>query len=147
LAGLGNAFEKSSTLQKRELWGFPLFTNGYAPYWLERNRKCIGFRWLGPSRKPDKSAAFVHPDNKTPVERVSITNGRDIEDLWYPWDFCFTPDTKVPLLDGRNLTLEQIYAEFVQVNFGLLHDSTRSLYAWKGTFVKSYAKKCQNYRS
>jgi len=32
--------------------------------------------------------------------------------------FCFTPDTKVPLLDGRNLTLEQIYAELVQVNFG-----------------------------
>jgi hypothetical protein len=54
-------------------------------YWLERNRKCIGFRWTG--HKPNKEDVFVHPDNRTPVERVSMTNGKDLEELWYPWDF------------------------------------------------------------
>lgn len=54
-------------------------------YWLERNRKCIGYRWMG--HKPEKDDIFVHPDNRTPVERVALNNGKEIEDLWYPWDF------------------------------------------------------------
>jgi hypothetical protein len=27
------------------------------------------------------------PDNQTPIERVALTDGKDTEDLWYPWDF------------------------------------------------------------
>jgi hypothetical protein len=54
-------------------------------YWLERNRKCVGFRWL--NHKPNKEDVFVQPDNRTPVERVSMAAGQNIEDLWYPWDF------------------------------------------------------------
>jgi hypothetical protein len=34
----------------------------------------------------NKESAFVHPDNKTPIERVAISDGQNIEDLWYPWD-------------------------------------------------------------
>jgi hypothetical protein len=34
----------------------------------------------------NKESAFVHPDNKTPIERVAISDGQNTEDLWYPWD-------------------------------------------------------------
>jgi hypothetical protein len=54
-------------------------------YWLERNRKCIGFRWMG--HKPTrKTSSFT----RTTARRSSawrMTNGKEIEDLWYPWDF------------------------------------------------------------
>ena len=32
--------------------------------------------------------------------------------IWQPWQFCFTGDTKISLLDGRELTLKEIEKEF-----------------------------------
>lgn len=54
-------------------------------YWLKRNRQCVGFRWA--NHRPDKDNAWVRADNKTPIERVAINDGQNIENLWYPWDF------------------------------------------------------------
>jgi hypothetical protein len=53
-------------------------------YWLEKNRKCIGYRWMG--HQPNRNDVFVMPDNASPVERVSLNSGKTVEDLWYPWD-------------------------------------------------------------
>lgn len=86
VASLGNHFEKIEYAPGEGVLGLSfVHPMEMRRYWLERNRKCIGFRWLG--HKPNKEDIFVHPDNTTPVERVSMTNGRDVEDLWYPWDF------------------------------------------------------------
>src|SRR5574343_1919375 len=54
-------------------------------FWLERNRQCIGFRWQG--HIPNKDDAFVGLDNVTPLERVTVNDGENVENLWYPWDF------------------------------------------------------------
>jgi hypothetical protein len=86
VASLGNHFEKIEYAPQEGVLGLSfVHPMEMRRYWLERNRKCIGFRWMG--HKPNKEDIFVHPDNRTPVERVSMTNGRDVEDLWYPWDF------------------------------------------------------------
>lgn len=88
VSSLGNHFEKIEYAPGKEQGVMGLsFVHPVEMrrYWLERNRKCIGYRWIG--HKPDKEDVFVHPDNRTPVERVAMTNGKDIEDLWYPWDF------------------------------------------------------------
>lgn len=86
LASLGNHFERLEYAPHEGVIGMSfVHPMDMRRYWLERNRKCIGFRRLG--HKPDKEDVFVMPDNKTPVERVSIGNGRSTEDLYYPWDF------------------------------------------------------------
>ena len=86
VAALGNHFEKLEYAPEEGVIGMS-FTHpmDVRRYWLERNRKCVGYRWQG--HKPSKEAAFVMPDNKTPVPRVQLDNGKDIEELWYPWDF------------------------------------------------------------
>lgn len=86
VSALGNHFEKIEYAAGEGVMGLSfVHPMDMRRYWLERNRKCIGFRWTG--HKPNKEDVFVHPDNETPVERVSMTNGKDLEDLWYPWDF------------------------------------------------------------
>ena len=86
VAAVGNSFEKVEYAPKEGVLGLSfVHPMEIRRYWLERNRKCIGFRWQG--HKPDKTPAFVHPDNQTPIERVALTDGRDIEELYYPWDF------------------------------------------------------------
>lgn len=86
LSALGNHFEKIEYAPEQGVMGLSfVHPMEMRRFWLERNRKCIGFRWMG--KKPNKEDVFVHPDNRTPVERVSLTNGQDTEDLWYPWDF------------------------------------------------------------
>lgn len=85
-AGLGNHFEKLEYAPQEGVLGMSfVHPMEMRRYWLERNRKCVGFRWM--NHKPNKEDVFVQPDNKTPVERVSMANGQNIEDLWYPWDF------------------------------------------------------------
>lgn len=85
LAALGNHFEKLEYAPGEGVMGMSfIHPMDVRRYWLERNRKCIGFRWQG--HKPSKESAFVHPDNKTPIERVAISDGQNVEDLWYPWD-------------------------------------------------------------
>lgn len=86
LASLGNHFEKLEYAPGEGVMGMSfVHPMDIRRYWLERNRKCIGFRWGG--HKPNKDSAFVHPDNRTPIERVAISDGQNTEDLWYPWDF------------------------------------------------------------
>lgn len=86
VAAMGNHFEKLEYAPKEGVMGMSfVHPMEMRRYWLERNRKCIGYRWLG--HKPNKEDVFVQPDNRTPVERVSMAAGQNIEDLWYPWDF------------------------------------------------------------
>lgn len=86
VAAMGNHFEKLEYAPKEGVMGMSfVHPMEMRRYWLERNRKCIGYRWLG--HKPNKEDVFVQPDNSTPVERVSMAAGQNIEDLWYPWDF------------------------------------------------------------
>lgn len=86
LAAMGNHFEKLEYAPKEGILGMSfVHPMEMRRYWLERNRKCVGFRWL--NHKPNKEDVFVQPDNRTPVERVSMAAGQNIEDLWYPWDF------------------------------------------------------------
>ncbi len=54
-------------------------------FWLEKNRRCIGFKWL--KGQPDKEDLYVQ--GATKVERPTLNHGGTAtEDLWYPWDFC-----------------------------------------------------------
>lgn len=86
IAAMGNHFEKLEYAPKEGVLGMSfVHPMEMRRYWLERNRKCLGYRWL--NHKPNKEDVFVQPDNRTPVERVSMASGQNIEDLWYPWDF------------------------------------------------------------
>lgn len=86
VAALGNHFEKIEYAPGEGVLGLSfVHPMDMRRYWLERNRKCIGFRWAG--HRPDRDSVFVAPDNQTPVERVALSSGRDLEELWYPWDF------------------------------------------------------------
>lgn len=86
IAGLGNHFEKLEYAPNEGVIGMSfVHPMDMRRYWLERNRKCIGFRWA--NHKPNKEDVFVMPDNQTPVERVQMVSGQHTEDLWYPWDF------------------------------------------------------------
>jgi hypothetical protein len=85
VSALGNHFEKLEYAPGEGVLGMSfIHPMDIRRYWLERNRKVVGFRWTG--HKPSKEAVFVHPDNRTPIERVAISDGQNIEDLWYPWD-------------------------------------------------------------
>ena len=110
VASLGNHFEKLEYAPQEGVMGMSfVHPMDMRRYWLERNRKCIGFRWL--NHKPNKEDVFVMPDNRTPVERVTLASGQHTEDLYYPWDFCFPGDTKISLLDGREVSMEQLQKE------------------------------------
>lgn len=86
IASLGNHFEKLEYAPTEGVIGLSfVHPLEMRRYWLERNRKCIGFRWL--NHKPNKEDVFVMPDNRTPVERVTLASGQHTEDLYYPWDF------------------------------------------------------------
>jgi Bacteriophage T4-like portal protein (Gp20) len=85
LASLGNHFEKLEYAPVEGVMGMSfIHPMDVRRYWLERNKKCIGFRWTG--HKPSKDSAFIHPDNRTPIERVALSDGQSVEELWYPWD-------------------------------------------------------------
>ena len=86
LAAFGNHFEKLEYAPQEGIIGMSfVHPMEIRRYWLERNRKAIGYRWM--NHKPNKEDVFVMPDNQTPVERVSMNNGQSLEELWYPWDF------------------------------------------------------------
>lgn len=86
VAGLGNHFEKLEYAPTEGVIGMSfVHPMEIRRYWLERNRRCVGFRWHG--HVPDKSDVFVMPDNTTPVQRVAMSSNQKTEDLWYPWDF------------------------------------------------------------
>ena len=86
VASLGNHFEKIEYAPGEGVLGLAfVHPMDMRRYWLERTRKCIGFKWSG--HKPDKEPVFVAPDNQSPVERVALSTGKDMEQLYYPWDF------------------------------------------------------------
>lgn len=86
VAALGNNFEKIEYAPTEGVLGLSfVHPLDIRRYWLERNRKCVGFRWQG--HKPSHEAAFVHPDDRTPIDRVALTDGNSTEELWFPWDF------------------------------------------------------------
>lgn len=86
VAAMGNHFEKIEYAPVQGVMGLSfVHPMDVRRYWLERNRKCVGFRWMG--KLPPKDDIFVMPDNRTPVERVAMASGSSTEDLWYPWDF------------------------------------------------------------
>jgi hypothetical protein len=86
VASLGNHYEKIDYAVGDGIRGLT-FVHPFdiRRFWLERNRQCIGFRWKG--HVPNKEDIYVQPDNKTPIERVALSTGSAIEDLYYPWDF------------------------------------------------------------
>jgi len=86
VAALGNHFEKLDYAPEEGVIGMSfVHPMDVRRYWLERNRKCIGFRWAG--HRPSKESAFVMSDNTTPIPRVTLSDGgKNTEDLWYPWD-------------------------------------------------------------
>lgn len=85
IAGLGNHFEKLEYAPNEGVLGMSfVHPMEVRRYWLEKNRKCIGYRWMG--HQPNRNDVFVMPDNASPVERVSLNSGKTVEDLWYPWD-------------------------------------------------------------
>ncbi len=87
VASLGNHFEKLEYAPQEGVISMSfIHPMDIRRYWLERNHRCIGFKWTGHDPKSFKEAAFVAPDNQTPIERVSMSNGKDLEELWYPWD-------------------------------------------------------------
>jgi hypothetical protein len=87
VASLGNSFDKIEYEPQNGVVGLSFaHPMDVRRYWLERNRRCVGFRWM--RHKPRKDDAFVGPDNKTPIQRVALQfSGQDLEYLWYPWDF------------------------------------------------------------
>lgn len=116
VAAFGNHFEKLEYAPKEGVIGMSyVHPQEMRRYWLERNRKVVGYRWMG--HRPNKEDVFVMPDNTTPVERVSMNNGQSLEELWYPWDFCFVGDTKISLLDGREISLEDLQKEVGEGEF------------------------------
>jgi hypothetical protein len=79
----GNNFEKIDYEKGQGVKGLS-FVHPVAMrrYWLQRNRQCVGYRWMGhtPGSEGygDKSRA-----------KITISNN-STEDLWYPWDFMHT---------------------------------------------------------
>lgn len=86
VAGLGNHFEKLDYEKGAGILGMSfIHPLDCRRFWLEKNRKCVGFRWNG--HKPEhKENAYVGPDGVTQMQRVNMATGQDTEDLWYPWD-------------------------------------------------------------
>lgn len=110
VAGFGNSFEKLDYAMGEGVLGMNfVHPMDMRRYWLQRNRKCVGFRWR--EHKADRNRAFSYADGE-PIDRVGIEVDQVKEDLWYPWDFCTTSDTKISLLDGRELSIKQLQEEY-----------------------------------
>lgn len=86
IAALGNNFEKIEYARNDGVLGIThIHPTLVRRYWLEKNRRCIGFKWEG--HQPDKSNVFVQADGRTEIPRTSLQTGNLTEQLWYPWDF------------------------------------------------------------
>jgi hypothetical protein len=86
VAALGNHFEKIHYTQGEGVQGLSfVHPADVRRYWLARNRRCVGFRWL--KNPPDKSSLFRADTQTSAISRNSINTGSNVEELWYPWDF------------------------------------------------------------
>lgn len=85
VAAFGNNFEKLDYAPGEGVVGMSyVHPFEVRRFWLQRNRACIGYKWRG--KEPNREDVFVGIDNSTPINRVSISDGKNIESLWYPWD-------------------------------------------------------------
>lgn len=85
IASLGNHFERIHYAKNEGVTGLSFVpAHTIRRYWLERNKRCIGYMW--DNRKPDKDSVWAGADNQTPIDRVSISRQGRLEELWYPWD-------------------------------------------------------------
>jgi len=86
VAGFGNAFEKLDYANGAGVIGLSyVHPMDVRRYWLTRNRRCVGFKWLG--HEPDKTPAYVDNDGHE-ISRIGLgTGGQSVESLYYPWDF------------------------------------------------------------
>jgi hypothetical protein len=86
LAALGNHCEKIEYAKGEGVLGLHfIHPKSIRRYWLEKNRQCIGFKWM--DRKPRTSDIFVAADGTTEIPRATISSGQNrTEELWYPWD-------------------------------------------------------------
>jgi hypothetical protein len=85
IAGLGNHFERVHYARGTGVQGLSYIpAHQIRRYWLDRNKRCIGYMW--DNHKPDKDSVWAGPDNSTQIERVAINRGGRLEELWYPWD-------------------------------------------------------------
>lgn len=86
VAAYGNNFERLEYARGEGVMGMsfahPLDVRRF---WLERNRRCVGYSWLG-HKPPDKERIFQLPGGGT-IQNASIKSGADTDQLWYPWDF------------------------------------------------------------
>ena len=87
VSGFGNNFEKLDYQVGEGVMGMNfVHPMEMRRYWLEKNRRCVGFRWTG--HPADKSKPFAYPDG-TEIPRVGIGLGKNqSEELWYPFDFA-----------------------------------------------------------
>lgn len=86
LAALGNNFEKLQYSVGEGVTNMAyVHPKEVRRYWLERSRRCIGFRWS--NHTPDKEPAFTGLDNATQIQRSALSFNGSVEDLYYPWDF------------------------------------------------------------
>lgn len=85
VAAYGNHFEKLDYSPGEGVVGMS-FVHPFdiRRFWLAKNRACIGYRWRG--HEPNKDDLYVGIDNRSPVDRATISDGKNIEALWYPWD-------------------------------------------------------------
>lgn len=86
-AGLGNCFEKLEYSPGEGVLGMhfchPLEMRRF---WLQKSRKCIGFKWSKES--PDKNSLFTSSkEGGGEIERIATGTDKNTEALWYPWDF------------------------------------------------------------
>lgn len=98
-AALGNNLEKIDYAKGEGIIGLShIHPADIRRYWLQRNRKCIGYKWRG--NDPDHSSVWIGADNETPLDHVQIGSGQSTEKLWYPWDImhmrhmCFMRSTE-----------------------------------------------------
>lgn len=86
VAALGNSFDKLEYSRTDGVTGLS-FVHPFdvRRYWLEKNRKCIGFRWKG--HHPNKEDIFTTKNGDEAIQRVALGHGNSTEDLHYPWDF------------------------------------------------------------
>jgi hypothetical protein len=85
VAAFGNNFDRVHYEQGKGIVGLAFaHPMDVRRYWLEENRRCVGFKWS--REQPDRESLYIQ--GQTKIERPQLNYGNnDVENLWYPWDF------------------------------------------------------------
>ena len=83
-ASFGNSFEKLTYSPGEGVTGF-MYAHpmDVRRYWLQKNRRAIGYKWFGNKPKKDDDKNI----DGSELSRSALNNGKEVEELWYPWDF------------------------------------------------------------